>query len=316
MSVSLFTYLDGEPIPENEILGYGRSGVVVLQHGTAVKIPLKHPWSTESDVEVNTEVIQREQDVYRRLSPTMDHQLDNVVTYVELSAKATHLAYMENGDLRAYLERNNKPSITLQISWFRQMAQALSQIHDKRVLVADIASRNFLLDSTLSIKVCDFTEASILPFDTAMEAVDDNGYSIHTDIGQLGAVMYEVVSGGHKCHFDLFKDNPPDDGRARWPRRDTLPSTEGLWLGPVIERCWTQGGFKNVHDLSQALNAINEPNPRLGEKRSANDSKLFPTLVAYITRKPPMAALAFLGTLATLAILTLKPPKLRSPVAP
>lgn len=69
MSASLFIYLNGEPIPEKEVLGYGRSGVVVLRRGAAVKIPLRHPWSTETDVELNMDVIQREQDVYRRLSP-------------------------------------------------------------------------------------------------------------------------------------------------------------------------------------------------------------------------------------------------------
>lgn len=257
MSASLFVTLDGEPISEKEVLGYGRSGVVVLRHETAVKIPLRHPWSTQSDAELNIDVIQREQDVYRRLSPTVDDQLDGVVPYVELSPKATHLANMKNGDLRAYLERHdNKPPLALQISWFRQMARALERIHDRRVLVADIASRNFLLDSNLSIKFCDFTEATVLPFDSTMETVDDNGYSIQTDIGELGAVMYEVVTGGQKCRFDLFKDNPPDDGRARWPSRDSLPSTEGLWLGPIIESCWTEGGFQNAHTLSQALNAI------------------------------------------------------------
>lgn len=315
MSSSLFINLDGEPIFEKEVLGYGRSGVVVLRRGTAVKIPLRHPWSTETDVELNIHVIQREQDVYRRLSPTVDNQLDGVVPYIELYPKATHLAHMKNGDLRAYLEVNNKPPLALQISWFRQMAQALKQIHDRHVLIADIASRNFLLDSNLSVKFCDFTEASILPFGTAMETVDDNGYSIQTDIGQLGAVMYEVVTGGQRCQFDLFKDNLPDDGRARWPRRDSLPSTEGLWLGPIIERCWIEGGFQNAHYLSQALNAIVdlEHAPR-AEKQSMNGSKLFPTLVQYLTRKPPMTALAFLGTLATVAAWALKQSKSQSAV--
>ncbi|PGH23729.1 hypothetical protein AJ80_02157 [Polytolypa hystricis UAMH7299] len=209
MSSSLFVDLAGEPISEQEVLGYGRSGVVVLRCGAAVKIPASRMF-------------------YRRLNPTVHNQLDGVVPYTELSPKATHLTHMKNGDLRAYLEANNKPPLALQLSWFRQMARALGQIHDRHVLVADIASRNFLLDSNLSIKFCDFTEASVLPFDAAIETVDGNGFSIQTDIGELGAVMYEVITGGQRCQFDLFKDNPPDDGRARWPHRDSLPSTDGL----------------------------------------------------------------------------------------
>lgn len=38
-----------------------------------------------------------------------------------------------------------------------------------------------------------------------MENAEDDGYSIQTDIGQLGAVIYEVVTG-NKCEFNLFKD--------------------------------------------------------------------------------------------------------------
>ena len=123
------------------------------------------------------------------------------------------------------------------------------------MLIADIATRNFLLDYDLSIRVCDFSEASVLPLGTAMEAVNDGGFSIQTDIGKLGAVMYEVVTGEH-CGFDLFKHNAPDDGQATWPRRADLPGTEGVWLGAVIEKCWTKGAYQNAQCLLQALNEV------------------------------------------------------------
>ena len=98
------------------------------------------------------------------------------------------------------------------------MARALDQIHDKCVLVADIATRNFLLDSELSIRVCDFT--------------------------------------GERCGFDLFKHNAPDDGRPAWPLRADLPRLEGVWLGAVIEKCWTMGGYQNDGCLLQALSRV------------------------------------------------------------
>lgn len=79
-----------------------------------------------------------------------------------------------------------------------------------------------------------------------MEAADWAGYSIHTDIGQLGAVMYEVVVG-EKFDFDIFKDLELSSGT--WPQREDLPSIEGFWLGPIIERCWTKGAFASAHDL-------------------------------------------------------------------
>lgn len=44
-----------------------------------------------------------------------------------------------------------------------------------------------------------------------MDTVDDNSHTARIDIGLLGAVMYEVVTG-IKCEVDLYKDNTPTDG--------------------------------------------------------------------------------------------------------
>lgn len=57
MASSLFIDLDGQAIPNSEILGYGRLGIVMLHDGLAVKTPLRHPWSSKDDVEVNAKVI-------------------------------------------------------------------------------------------------------------------------------------------------------------------------------------------------------------------------------------------------------------------
>lgn len=58
--------------------------------------------------------------------------------------------------------------------------------------------------SDLSIWFCDFTMSSVLPLDTNIKAADDNGYSTQTDIGLLGAVIYEIVTG-ERCKFGHFK---------------------------------------------------------------------------------------------------------------
>ncbi|RAK83649.1 serine/threonine-protein kinase HT1 [Aspergillus costaricaensis CBS 115574] len=264
MASSLFIDLDGNPLHDKEVLGYGRTGVVTCRDNVAVKIPLRHPWSSDEDVQTNKEVLEREQGIYHRLNLFPREHIDCIVPCLGLHTNATHLGYMENGDLRTYMAEN-QPSRALQITWFRQMAQALEQIHDKRVLVADVATRNFLLDSDLSIKVCDFSEASLLPIDTVMETADDGGFSIQTDLGQLGAVMYEVITR-QKCDFDLFQEGIPLDGRAIWPRRDSLPSTDGLWLGSIIEKCWVEGGFQNAHALSQALYSVDIAHTSLWSK--------------------------------------------------
>jgi serine/threonine protein kinase len=269
---SPFLNIQGDPIPQEQVLGSGGSAVVLLQNNVAVKTPLRYIWSSDSDVRVNTESLRREQDVYRRLQGLEDERSDGVVRCIGFSTEATQLAYMANGDLRTYLAKRH-PSYQLQLTWFREMARTLSYIHDRRVLVADIASRNFLLDSDLSLKICDFSEASLFPLDSNMDAVDDNGFTTQIDIGLLGAVIYEIVTG-NKCEVDLFRDNSPTDGRAHWPERKSLPSTQDIWLGWIVEGCW-DGKFRSAHSLLQALNSVALPFSALVAQPRVNHLEIY-----------------------------------------
>ncbi|KAE8355661.1 kinase-like domain-containing protein [Aspergillus coremiiformis] len=172
-----------EPIssfPQDQILGIGRTGLVVREGQFAIKRPLRWSTSSEEEVEANIESLQHEQAIYQLLN-----SCDGVVPFLGCSETATKLRLMENGDLRSYLSQN-QPSKTLQLSWFRSMAHSLSQIHDQRIIVADIATRNFLLDADFNVNICDFTESMRMPLDTCMETADVAGFSIQTDLGQLG----------------------------------------------------------------------------------------------------------------------------------
>jgi len=40
-----------------------------------------------------------------------------------------------------------------------------------------------------------------------------------------------------------------------WLRRDTLPSTSDIWLGHIIEKCWTQE-LKSANDLAAELEKV------------------------------------------------------------
>ncbi|KIW58839.1 hypothetical protein PV05_03332 [Exophiala xenobiotica] len=113
-------------------------------------------------------------------------------------------------------------------------ARAVAEIHERRVLVADTSARNSLVDKELSVKACDFSESSILDINCNVQTADDCGYTVYTDIGQLGAVFYEVITG-NKCSFDLYKHHPHAK-IAVFPRREDLTSTQNLWLGPIIEK--------------------------------------------------------------------------------
>lgn len=277
-------------IPPGQIIGNGNTAVVLIQNDVAIKVPLIYPWSLDSDVEVNIESIRREQDVYRRLQNHEDHRSSGIVHCIGVSAKATQLAYMANGDLRAYL-KTCRPSYQLQLTWFYEMARTLDYIHDRRVLVADIATRNILLDSDLSLKFCDFSEASLFPLDSDMLSVDDNGYTTQVDIGLLGTVMYEVATG-NKCEIDLYRNNSPTDGRAYWPERKFLPSTQGIWLGCIIENCWN-GNIRSAHDLLLALESVDSPFP--SPIARSNSTRFLTSIPGFVTGRPITAIVGILS---------------------
>lgn len=236
----------------------GRSGVVVRRDNMALKLPLKFSTTglSEADTEhynvcadISRESLHHEKEAYRRLG-----QNDGIISCFDLSGIGIQMALMTSGNLHDYLMQH-RPIKPVQLTWFREMAHTLIHIHDLCVIVADIATRNFLLAADLSVKFSDFTESSILPLGTNMQNADDAGYSIYTDIGQLGAVMYEVITG-KSCEFDLFKNQPAGPATAAWPRREDLPSTQNIWLGSIIETCWTKGAFQNARELFEALDSI------------------------------------------------------------
>jgi hypothetical protein len=88
-----------------------------------------------------------------------------------------------------------------------------------------------------------------------MQTVNDSSYSIFTYIGQLGAVMFEVVTG-KAYKFDLFKNQYPGLATTIWPRREDLSSTENVWLSYIIEICWKRGALWNTRDLLAALESV------------------------------------------------------------
>ncbi|KAJ5715224.1 uncharacterized protein N7483_012405 [Penicillium malachiteum] len=247
----------GNCIPQEHVLGSGSSALVLLQGDIAVKVPLKCLWSDPYEVQTNTEKLKHEQEAYRRLQDLpYDDRSIGVVQCIDMLSESTQLAYMSNGDLKSYLTRS-RPSPQLQLSWCYEITRTLTFIHDRCILVTDIASRNFLLDSDLSIKFCDFSEASILPLDSDMKTVDDCGFNTQIDIGLLGTVMYEIVTG-ETIQVELFAEQSLADGRPCWPKREFLPGTNGVWLGGIIDGCWN-GKFQTAQSVLQALHNIRAP---------------------------------------------------------
>lgn len=270
-------YPDGTPIMYPR-LGMGRTGVVVKREGKAWKLPIKRytvgldqdqSESLDYCADLALKSLEHEKNVYRRLG-----KHDGIVECLDLSGVGIQMAWMVHGSLQDYLEKNH-PSKSDLIKWFQDMARTLAYIHDQCVIVADIATRNFLVDIHRAVKFSDFSESSILPHSTDMESTEDDGYSIYTDIGELGAVMYEVITR-KRCKFDLFENQQPGFYVTTWPRRESLPTTENIWLGSVIEACWTKGALQNAHDLLAMLESTSRRelvNPNSPQASSSLETK-------------------------------------------
>lgn len=252
----VFLHLNGIPVTE-EILGVGGSGLVIREGHFAVKIPRLWqgvdilgdgrltPEADEIDMrQFRVDQINREKSIFRRLKgcPGVVPCFD-----LESSDLSIRMKYAVNGDLRSYLE-SEKLSRQTQLVWLTEMAHTLSEIHRRRVIVADVRSDNFLIDEGQLIYITDFGESSLMPLEWDMKDPNEDGESVMTDIGHFGVVMFNIITGQH-CKFDLWKAGIP----CSWPRRETLPSTDGIWLGHIIEACWTEGSFASADDLAAAL---------------------------------------------------------------
>lgn len=227
-----------------------------------------------------TTLFNREQTIYSLLAG-----IPGVVRRATYWPSTTCLEYMPNSDLASYLARarqqNNPPSRALLLTWFRQLAATVAQIHARHILVPDLATRHCLLGSDPAVlKLCDFTQAISLQHVPSLSARNSGenssnctataaatfeaittprGFSLQTDIGRLGAVMYEAIMARPVSFgfvWGSFERVVGDVGDPTWPRRALLPSTRGVWMAAVIERCWTKGGFRNVAAVEQALWAV------------------------------------------------------------
>jgi len=235
--------------PRNaRVLNASAQGVVYERDGTAVKIPWSHYRGGQGfDHDDDLEIIDREKEVYRRLG-----QHCCILQVLDLDRVGLHMVLMENGSLHDYLLAQNqpRPHQLLQLWWWLlDIARALVHVHERRVIVADIATRNVLLAADLAAKLADFGESTIMPIESGMPLADEYGYSIFTDIGQFGKVMYEIVYG-QRCSFDLYHDQDqittPGPAIAAWPPRTSLPGTSDVWLGHIIEACWIQGALRDT----------------------------------------------------------------------
>lgn len=264
--IANYLYLDGTIVKE-EIIGVGGLGIVVNRGGYAFKIPRISkiieidgvPFDdgrltpNEGDYDERAAAIRafkHEKAIYRRLG---DHP--GIISCYNLASEDSSIQMpLMNSDLRRHLAEI-QPERTILLSWLFQVARAMAFAHSRRVIICDVRLDNIVFDDNMKTKLIDFSESTLMPLDWDLDGCDDAGFSIVTDIGQFGAVMFEMITG-QRCTFDIYQDWKDVGDPTTWPRRETLPSTSELWLGSIIEKCWTKG-FMSAHDLEKELEREN-----------------------------------------------------------
>jgi serine/threonine protein kinase len=255
-----FLHTDSREVVEH-IVGVGSSGLVIQRGQFALKIPLlrrevqrvegkriigrltPEPGDYD-DRQIMIQYIEEEKAIYRRLG-----ECPGIVQCYDLDSPdhSIQMKLMKNGDLRHYLV-TTRPDRQTQLSWLLGLARTLVHIHHRRVIVCDIRTDNILLDNDFSVKMTDFSESVMMPLDWNMDGVVELGYSVPTDIGAFGAVVFEIVTGAH-CTFNLHQDWKEAGDSYKWPPRDSLPATNGVGFGHIIDRCWTEGSFISAEEL-------------------------------------------------------------------
>ncbi|KAL9110387.1 MAG: hypothetical protein Q9227_005118 [Pyrenula ochraceoflavens] len=259
-----FLHTDNREVKER-IVGIGGTGLVIQRGQFAVKIPrlrrevkmvdgertigrLTPNPGDYDDRQIGIQYIQDEKAIYRRLQ-----QYPGIIQCYDLDSTdhSIQMKLLEKGDLRHYLART-KPDRRTQLSWLVDLAYTLVYVHEHRIVVCDLRTDNILLDDDFSVKMIDFSESIMMPPDWDMQGTVDLGYSISTDIGAFGTIIYEIVTGQH-CKFNLLQHWKEPGDPFQWPSRESLPETESVWLSHIIERCWTEGSFVSAQEIVAAL---------------------------------------------------------------
>jgi serine/threonine protein kinase len=160
------------------------------------------------------------------------------------------LEYLPNGSIERYL-RSKAPCTTMaqRLRWGQQIVEGLAYIHEKNILHCDVSVGNLLLDSDLSIKLCDFqgrflqASGNVTLDGGAAESVmssmprpNRNYQDRRTDIFAFGTALYFILTD--KLPFPELNVDDEDEIRERFARQD-FPPLEKLPGGDVIRNCWT-----------------------------------------------------------------------------
>lgn len=193
--------------------------------------------------EINRKTIDNEIKVYERLG-----RYKGIISCLQTTNYGIELAFADEGNLQDYIGTKPEPLQSLKTGWILSVIDTLSYVHSKRVLVDEIALRNFLVADG-QLKLSDFGQSALLPLSTDMDTVCDNDLTTKIEILHLGWVIYSISKWGVHLYYFFDKQH-----QMEWPKE--FPPLEKVFCRSIIDRCW-RGEYANMKDLqSEAHEAL------------------------------------------------------------
>lgn len=176
------------------------------------------------------------------------------------------MEYCANGALFQYLQDpSNRVDWPLVLRWAKESAQALLVLHNHQpqIVHRDFKSLNLLLDSNLTIKVCDFGLSRFVQPDdedkrstlhtirgtyayAAPEVFHKEQYTTKSDVYSFGIVLWELITramkGRYTRPFGEFPELVHDFQvlmQATKGVRPSIPANCPAVLAALVRACWS-----------------------------------------------------------------------------
>jgi serine/threonine protein kinase len=232
-------------LPSFKILDCGSNGAVCIhpdRPSEAIKVPISRPGAL-ADFEV-------EKRIYTRLG---SHP--NIVKCLRIEDSAIYLERAEHGCIRQYYREGGTSTMAERIKWSRDLANTLQYVHDHNIRHGDLGGKNLLLDSTRTIKLCDFAGSAI--DDTPSTVWAQSGFrhpcdreesisTVKAEIHALGSTIFEIITNKepHEGLSNHIVDQMLADGK--------YPDVTNVTLGDVITKCW-KGEFESASEVAKSI---------------------------------------------------------------
>ncbi|KAH0150153.1 hypothetical protein KCU67_g10780, partial [Aureobasidium melanogenum] len=195
--MSVLILADGTYVDANRIIAAGIDGYIIRDTASSTVMKVLALSGTygladgsvkpDDDKNMYTNDLSSEKEAYRRLQG-----VSGIANCLDICANGLILEFYTNGDLEDYIRHNSPPPWRQRVNWILQILDALIACHNKRILVFDIALRNFMLDGDLNLKLIDFANSSLLQPDEDTELVDEDGNTAEIGILHVTNVIHSI----------------------------------------------------------------------------------------------------------------------------